>query len=133
MHVLTESAYRGFTRQFTCKTESATMKWLTLLIGAWLFPNFAYAHDYCSDGKKVPAWVKAACCGPADVHRLTMSNVHTAPWNEDYMIIDGYKEPIRKATALPSEDGYVWIFYKDEVGKYSKRTVGRLLPFRADG
>lgn len=91
------------------------MKWLGLIVMAWLAPGLAQAHDYWSDGKKVPPWVKSSCCGPADVHRLTMVNVHTAPWNDDYMIIDGYKEPIRKATALPSEDGFVWIFYRNNV------------------
>src|SRR5580658_11196811 len=97
------------------KTESIAIIRLALLVMALLLPNIAYAHDYWVNGKKVPDWVKASCCGPADVHRLTMLNVHTAPWNEDYLIVDGYKEPIRKATALPSEDGFVWIFYKDDV------------------
>jgi hypothetical protein len=83
-------------RQSTCKTESATTKCFTLLIVAWLFPNFVYAHDYWFNGKKVPSWVKSACCGPTDAHRLAMSNIHTAPWNDDYMIIDGYKNPYEK-------------------------------------
>jgi hypothetical protein len=69
-----------------------------------LCPGFAHAHETWADGKKVPDWVKQSCCGSADVHRLTVSNIHTAPWNDNYMIIDGYREPIRKATALPSED-----------------------------
>jgi hypothetical protein len=102
-------------RQATRKAENAIMKRLALLALLSLFPNLAQAHNYWANGEKVPDWVKGACCGPADVHKLTMSNVHTAPWNEDYLIVDGYNEPIRKATALPSEDGFVWIFYKDDV------------------
>lgn len=97
------------------KLWEATMKWLVLSIIISLLPNFAQAHDNWSNGKKLPDWVKVSCCGSGDVHRLTMSNVHAAPWNQDYIIIDGYDEPIRKATALPSEDEFVWIFYKSGV------------------
>jgi hypothetical protein len=99
------------------------MKPLALLAVLSLCPGFAHAHDTWADGKKVPDWIKQSCCGPADVHRLDVSNIHTAPWNEDYMIIDGYREPIRKATALPSEDGYVWIFYKDDVNTPSGQSA----------
>jgi hypothetical protein len=99
------------------------MKLLMLCAIASLCPHFAQAHDSWADGKSVPDWVKASCCGPADVHRLTVSSIHTAPWNEDYMIIDGYKEPIRKAIALPSEDGFVWIFYKDNANTPSGQST----------
>ena len=99
------------------------MRWVALLAALSLLPGFAEAHNVWANGKAVPDWVKGACCGPADVHRLTMSNVHTAPWNEDYLIVDGYREPIRKATALPSEDGFVWIFYKDDVNTPSGQSV----------
>ncbi len=99
------------------------MKLFTLFAIVWLIPKLAPAHDYWSNGKKVPDWVKGSCCGPADVHRLTLANIHTAPWNGDYVIIDGYKEPFRKATALPSEDGYVWIFYKDDVNTPSGQSA----------
>jgi hypothetical protein len=99
------------------------MKPLALFVLTCLCLNFAHAHDYWNNGKKVPDWVKGSCCGPADAHRLAMSNVHTAPWNADYMIVDGYKEPIRKATALPSEDEFVWIFYKDDVNTPSGQST----------
>jgi hypothetical protein len=91
------------------------MKRLILLFVASLAPNFAHAHDSWSNGDKVPDWVKSSCCGPSDAHRLTMSNVHSAPWSDDYILVDGYSQPIRKAAALPSEDEFVWIFYKDGV------------------
>jgi hypothetical protein len=99
------------------------MKRLILLILVGLSPNFAHAHDTWADGKKVPDWVKASCCGPSDAHRLTMLNVHSAPWNDDYILIDGYNEPIRKATALPSEDGFVWVFYKEGVNTPSGQST----------
>jgi hypothetical protein len=109
--------------QTTHKTENAIMRRVALLAILSFYPDLAHAHNYWDNGKKVPDWVKGACCGPADVHKLTMSNVHTAPWNEDYVIVDGYKEPIRKATALPSEDGFVWIFYKDDVNTPSGQSA----------
>jgi hypothetical protein len=96
---------------------------LFLFVLACLCAQFAHAHDSWSNGKKIPDWVKGSCCGPADLHRLTVSDVHTAPWNDDYMIIDGYKEPIRKAIALPSEDEFVWIFYKDDVNAPSGQST----------
>jgi len=105
------------------KTENLLMRRVALLAILSIFSNPAHAHNYWANGKKVPDWVKGACCGPADVHKLTMSNVHSAPWNEDYLIVDGYKEPIRKATALPSEDGFVWIFYKDDVNTPSGQSA----------
>ena len=36
----------------------------------------APAHDYWIDGKKIPEWVKASCCGPADAHHLDPGQVH---------------------------------------------------------
>jgi len=99
------------------------MKQLILLIVASFLPNFTHAHDSWANGKKLPDWVKSSCCGPSDAHRLTMLSVHSAPWNDDYMLIDGYNEPIRKATALPSEDGLVWIFYKDGVNTPSGQST----------
>ena len=38
----------------------------------------AQAHDVWSNGKAVPGWVKAACCGPEDVHHLDATQVHAA-------------------------------------------------------
>jgi hypothetical protein len=99
------------------------MKLLTFFALLWLCPDFSHAHDTWANGKKVPDWVKGSCCGPADAHRLTIANIHTAPWNEDYIIVDGYREPIRKATVLPSEDGFVWIFYKDDVNTPSGQST----------
>ena len=110
--MLSKQAFRWVRRRAKRRISSETGRFTCDLS---IFSNPAHAHTYWANGKKIPDWVKGACCGPADVQKLTMSNVHTAPWNEDYLIVDGYKEPIRKATALPSEDGFVWIFYKDDV------------------
>ena len=74
----------------------------------------AEAHDYWSDGKPVPDWVKASCCGPADAHHLRPEQVHRA--SDDYYTIDGYVRRIPVGQALPSQDGDYWIFYRDDGG-----------------
>jgi hypothetical protein len=64
------------------------------------------AHDYWADGKAVPNWVKASCCGPADAHHLRPDQVHKFSRDEakklrpkyakllgsylDYYVVDGY-------------------------------------------
>jgi len=72
----------------------------------------AQAHDYWSDGKPVPAWVKASCCGPADAHHLRPDQVHRV--SADYYTVDGYVRRIPVNQALPSQDGDYWIFYRDD-------------------
>lgn len=70
----------------------------------------AAAHDAWSDGAPVPAWVKASCCGPEDVHHLTADQVHEIAgkgWR-----VDGYPEVLPYGKELPSEDGDYWIFYR---------------------
>jgi hypothetical protein len=73
----------------------------------------ALAHDQWADGKAVPGWVKSACCGPADAHRLRPDQV-TRDARGDY-VVEGYREPILAKFALPSEDGNYWIFYRDNL------------------
>ncbi len=67
------------------------------------------AHDYWSDGKKVPDWVKSSCCGQADAHYLTPAMVHRV--SEDFYEVDGYEGKILARNALPSQDGDYWVFY----------------------
>ena len=38
-----------------------------------VFNRAAYADPY---NGTIPDWIKETCCGPKDVHRLTMANVH---------------------------------------------------------
>ena len=78
-----------------------------------LSASAADAHDYWSDGKAIPDWVKSSCCGPADAHHLTSDQVHRYG---DYYRVDGYLRPIPIALALPSQDGDYWIFYRDKNG-----------------
>ncbi len=71
----------------------------------------AGAHDVWADGKKVPEWVKQACCGPEDVHHLRPEQVHRI--SGDYYMVDGYYSKIPVKDVLPSQDGDYWIFYKN--------------------
>jgi hypothetical protein len=73
-----------------------------------------FAHDIWSDGKPVPAWIKASCCGPADAHHLRPDQVHRV--SDDYYEVDGYTRKIPVQQALPSQDGDYWIFYRDDTG-----------------
>lgn len=70
----------------------------------------ARAHDLWADGSPVPAWVKAACCGPNDVHHLVPSQVHAL---RDGWHVDGYNSAVPYGTELPSEDGDYWGFWAD--------------------
>jgi hypothetical protein len=73
----------------------------------------ASAHDYWADGKPIPDWVKASCCGPADAHHLRPDQVHRV--SDDYYEVDGYYHRVPVSQALPSQDGDYWIFYRDNL------------------
>jgi hypothetical protein len=83
-----------------------------------LLGNQARGHDQWANGTTVPSWVKAACCGPDDVHHLRPDQVHGPTLGADgelYYQVDGYDQPVLASTALPSQDGDYWIFYRDGV------------------
>jgi hypothetical protein len=71
----------------------------------------AEAHEAWADGSTIPAWVKLACCGPSDAHRLRPEQVHRV--SAEYYAVDGFYSPVPARDALPSQDGQYWIFYKD--------------------
>ena len=68
----------------------------------------ASAHDFWTNGEAVPAWVKSACCGPQDVHRLKAGAVHV---RADGYHIDGLQTVIPVECVLPSPDGQYWGFW----------------------
>jgi hypothetical protein len=87
----------------------------------------AAAHNEWANGQPVPAWIKAACCGPADAHHLRPDQVHD---EGDFYVVDGYvggpdNGKIYKTvnmgggrsapnpSIIPSQDGDYWIFYRD--------------------
>jgi hypothetical protein len=67
------------------------------------------AHEIWSNGTPVPTWVKRYCCGPEDVHRLSMRQIHHV---EGGWRVDGYDRVIPDHRVLISQDEYVWIFYR---------------------
>ena len=88
------------------------VRFVALAVGSTLaVGSAAKAHDYWSDGTPVPPWVKAACCGPEDVHHLKPEQVHRI--SDEYYMVDGYKYRIPANTVLPSQDGDYWIFYRN--------------------
>ena len=78
------------------------------LILPFLLAAPAQAHDFWTNGDPVPAWVKAACCGPSDVHHLRASAVHI---KSDGYHIDGIETVVPINDALPSPDGTYWGFW----------------------
>lgn len=71
----------------------------------------ALAHDRWKNGDPVPSWIKSACCGPNDVHLLDPAQV-TRDAANDYIVNDeGHIFRIKEDKTLPSQDGYIWIFY----------------------
>jgi hypothetical protein len=77
-----------------------------LALGAASAP--ALAHDVWADGSAVPPWVKAACCGPADVHHLRPGRVRLMA---DGYHIEGLTTVVPVGRALPSADGDYWGFW----------------------
>ena len=48
------------------------------------------------------------------MHHLTPDQVHRI--SADYYMVDGYHQRIPASSALPSQDGDYWIFYRDDGG-----------------
>jgi hypothetical protein len=82
--------------------------------GYVLSGNAALGHTQWANGDPVPAWIKSACCGPRDSHRLDPSQV-----SEDstgYVVqTEGMTLHVRRDHTLPSQDGEYWIFYSPDV------------------
>jgi hypothetical protein len=78
----------------------------------------AHAHDRWDNGEQVPAWVKAECCGPEDVHHLRPEQVRRNAAG-DY-VVDIYPFPVPARLALPSQDGDYWLFFYEDYGVYGE-------------
>lgn len=81
---------------------------LPIILCGVLAASPTLAHDFWDDHTPVPAWVKAQCCGPNDVHHLPASAVHILP---DGYHIDGIRTVVPAHRALPSPDGTYWAFW----------------------
>ena len=77
------------------------------------FLQEASAHDQWADGSAIPAWVKSSCCGPADAHLLSPSDVSL---QDDGWHIKGLGTIVRSERVLPSQDGQIWGFWNDADG-----------------
>lgn len=88
------------------------MRAIVLLFMLYAFEHPAHAHDAWESGAPVPAWVKASCCGPEDVHHLQPEQVHA---KADGYHIDGISTVVPYDKALPSQDGDYWAFYRPGV------------------
>jgi hypothetical protein len=75
-----------------------------------LFGTPSPAHDSWGNGEPVPPWVKAACCGPEDVHHIPPGAVHRGP---DGYHVDGLSTVVPYSRALPSPDGTFWGFWRE--------------------
>jgi hypothetical protein len=89
---------------------------IALAATALSFFQTAHAHDRWGNGEQVPAWVKAECCGPQDVHHLRPEQVRRNAAG-DY-VVDIYPDPIPARMALPSQDGDYWLFFYHDYGFY---------------
>jgi hypothetical protein len=68
----------------------------------------ACGHDLWSNGREVPPWIKTACCGPSEAHRLAAEQVHALP---DGYHVDGLATVIPYSRVQPSPDGEFWGFW----------------------
>lgn len=84
------------------------MRLLVALFGIVLAGR-AMAHDQWADGRPIPAWVKQACCGPADAHWLQASQLHRV---DGGWLVDGFPGVFPDDKVLPSEDGEIWGFWR---------------------
>ena len=71
------------------------------------------AHDKWANNVAVPPWVKAACCGPNDVHLIDLKDIERG--DGGYMVAGNHWFP--DDHVFDSMDGEVWAFY-DSIGNY---------------
>lgn len=83
------------------------MKYI-LLAASFAWITHAEAHDQWANGQPIPPWIKSTCCGPADAHHLSPTQVHIVG---DHYEIDGVEMHVPLGKALPTQDGDYWIFY----------------------
>lgn len=98
-----------------------------------VFDPAAYADPYTA---VIPRWIRSACCGPGDVHRLAMGQVRevdaaealrlrpnakkdAVKQRDTYYVIDDYDFPLNSKSpsinpyGVSSRDQYVWAFYRE--------------------
>jgi hypothetical protein len=109
-----------------------------------VFDPAAYADPYTG---AIPKWIRSACCGPADVHRLAMGQVREVGAAEALRLRpnadqDAVRQRITSSTIMTiplnskspsinpygvsSRDQYIWAFYRD--GRPSSRMFCLFIP-----
>jgi hypothetical protein len=58
---------------------------------------------------QIPDWIRAACCGPEDAHKLRADQIQRV--SEWYWRADGYSRDIANGIVQPSQDENAWVFY----------------------
>lgn len=85
---------------------------LALVAPAMRAPDlFIYRSAQAENGPEIPSWIEASCCGGADVHRLSASQVRQR--EDGAWLADGYNHAIMPNKVQASQDQYFWIFYRD--------------------
>lgn len=87
---------------------------MTLMLILLFYVYAANAHNQWANGSTVPDWIKKACCGQAEAHILG-SNDYWIDRNGFHIKAIEAVVPLDKV--LPSQDGKVWAFYRDDVGR----------------
>lgn len=76
-----------------------------------LINHSVFAHDTWANNTPVPSWVKAACCGPIDIHNLTLEGRVVFEVTNGWRI-EGLNNVVPRERTFPSQDGYSYAFYK---------------------
>ena len=64
---------------------------------------------YADETGAIPPWIRSACCGAEDAHRLRADQLYRV--SDRVWRADGYSQEIPDAKVEPSQDGYAWVFY----------------------
>ena len=95
---------------FSFRAIGSRLKHIALLCGLISITSVpVIAHERWADGSPIPAWVGQYCCSVADAHQLTVSQIYRV---EGGWRAAGYNHLIPDDRVLPSQDGYVWLFYR---------------------
>jgi hypothetical protein len=106
-----------------CTTLLKALAIVGLASVGWSIPGAA--HETWSDGTPVPSWVKRYCCGPEEVHRLSMRQIHRV---EGGWRVDGYAHLIPDHRVLISQDEYVWVFYRTDADRSQSEVFCFFIP-----
>ena len=99
------------------KLSKTKLTLLALLLASRLGSGYASAHDFDCEGQKVPANVKASCCGEGDAHLLSPTQwyeddkgtYHVIVHGKDYAVTDSNGVAIQP---FPSGNSCNYVWYR---------------------